>query len=142
MNHVLAFLAGFASTLTFHQGTLAALHAAGYWPRPAFSMAQTKPLHMPAVISLAFWGGLWGIVLWLLIRDMTAARFWIAAVLFGAIAPSLVALFVVFPLKKMPLAGGWDPKVIIPVLILNGAWGLGVAVILSVLAAAGIVKYP
>jgi hypothetical protein len=31
-------------------------------------MTPVPPLNAPAVISLAFWGGLWGIALWALIR--------------------------------------------------------------------------
>lgn len=131
--YAFAFAAGFISTLTFHQGTLAVLHKAGRWPKPPYPMAATKPFNVPAVISLAFWGGVWGIFLWYFVRGMPDAQYWIYATLFGAIGPSAVALFVVFPLKGMPVAGGGNPKVIIPVLILNGAWGLGVAVLMRLL---------
>ncbi len=134
MEYAYAFSAGFISTLTFHQGTLFALHKAGLWPKPAFAMAPTEPLKIPAVISLALWGGVWGIGAWYLIRGMFGADYWIYATLFGAIGPSAVALFVVFPLKGLPMAGGWSPKVILPVLLLNGAWGLGVAVLTRVAA--------
>jgi hypothetical protein len=34
------------------------------------------------------------------------------------------------PLKGMPIAGGWDPKLIVGALILNGAWGVGMALLL------------
>jgi hypothetical protein len=74
----------------------------------------------------------WGIALWLVVRNMADGPYWLYATLFGAIAPSIIALLVVFPAKGMPVAGGWKAKVIIPVLILNGAWGLGVAVLLRV----------
>jgi len=37
----------------------------------------------------------------------------------------------VFPLKGMGVAGGWDPKIIVGALILNGAWGLGVSLLMS-----------
>jgi hypothetical protein len=49
------------------------------------------------------------------------------AVLLGALGPTAVALFVVFPLKGMQMAAGWDPKLIVGALILNGVWGIGVA---------------
>lgn len=130
MEYALAFLAGFIATLTFHQGTLAALHKAGLWPKPAYPMAQTQPFHVPAVISLAFWGGVWGLLAWELVRGKVGAPYWLGATLFGAIGPSVVALFVVFPLKGMPVAGGWNPKVILPVLLLNGAWGFGFALLM------------
>jgi len=124
MEYLYAFIAGFISTLTFHQGTLFVLHKAGLWPKPPYPMAPTKPLGIPAVISLALWGGVWGIALWLVTQSL------LYATLFGAIFPSLVALFVVFPAKGLPVAGGWDPKVIGAVLLLNGAWGFGVALLM------------
>lgn len=130
MEYALAFAAGFISTLTFHQGTLFVLHRAGLWPKPPWPMAATKPLGIPAVISLALWGGAWGIAAWWLIRGYSGADYWLLATAFGAIAPSLVALFVVFPLKGLPMAGGGNPKTIGAVLLLNGAWGLGVAVVM------------
>jgi len=38
----------------------------------------------------------------------------------------------------MPMAGGWDPRLIIGALILNGAWGLGVALFIRLLARIGV----
>ena len=49
-----------------------------------------------------------------------------------------MALFIVFPLKAMPVAGGWDPRIIMRALILNGAWGLGVALFIRLLARIGV----
>ncbi len=134
MEYVKAFIAGFVSTLVFHQGALAALYAAGISPKPPFSMVATAPFQVPAVISLAFWGGLWGIAVWLAIRGAIGLNYWVLALILGAIGPSIVALFIVFPLKGMPMAGGWDPKIITGALILNGAWGLGVALLMRLMA--------
>ena len=123
-----AFLAGFFSTLVFHQGFLAILHAAGASPRAAYSMQPTAPLGIPAVLSLAFWGGVWGIALWLVIQQHRgSALYWILALIVGAVAPSLVALLVVLPLKGQPVAGGGNPALIMGALLLNGVWGVGVA---------------
>jgi hypothetical protein len=128
MTWLKAFLAGFLSTLVFHQGLLAILHATGASPRAAYSMEPVAPLRVPAVLSLAFWGGVWGILLWLVIqRYQGSALYWILALIIGAIAPSLVALFVVLPLKGQPAAGGGKPALIVGALLLNGAWGIGVA---------------
>jgi hypothetical protein len=127
MVYVKAFVAGFLATLIFHQGVFALFYLAGAAPYPPFDMAPTAPFGVPAVVSLAFWGGVWGLPAWWLIRNAAAAAYWIRAVLFGAFAPSAVALFVVFPVKGLGVAGGWDPKIIVGALILNGAWGLGVA---------------
>lgn len=130
METLKAFVAGFVSTLVFHQGVLAGLHAAGISPRAAYAMTPTAPLQVPAVISLAFWGGLWGIALWWAIRRAPAVRYWSSALILGALLPSIVALCIVFPLKGLPVAGGGDPKLIAGALILNGAWGLGVALLM------------
>jgi hypothetical protein len=133
MEIIKAFIAGFVSTLVFHQGALAVLYAAGVSPKAPFAMTSTPPFHVPAVISLAFWGGLWGIALWLVIQNAPEFRYWILALILGALGPSIVALFVVFPLKGLPMAGGWDPKIIIGALILNGVWGLGVALLMRLM---------
>jgi hypothetical protein len=133
MTHVKAFIAGFFATLFFHQSVLGLLHAANPAAPAPFNLMPVPPLGVPAVISLAFWGGLWGIVLWLLIRNSTGAKHWTLATLIGAVAPSAVALFVVMPLKGMGVAAGWDPKVIVGALILNGAWGIGVAMLMRLM---------
>jgi hypothetical protein len=133
MIYLKAFVAGFASTLVFHQGLLWLLYAGGFSPRAPWNMTPVPPLHVPAVISLAFWGGMWGIVLWALIGASGDAAYWMMALLIGALGPSLIAWFVVMPIKGMGLAGGWDPKIIVGALLLNGAWGLGTALLTQLL---------
>lgn len=132
--YIAAFIAGFISTLTFHQGALALLHATGFSPKAAYATTATAPFQVPAVLSLAFWGGLWGIALWLVIVDAQAPAYWMLAAGLGAIGPSVIALFVVFPLKGQPVAGGWDIRIILGALILNSAWGLGVALFMRLTA--------
>jgi hypothetical protein len=138
MQILLAFLAGFVSTLVFHQGLLAILHRAGASPRPAYAMERTRPLGVPQVVSLAFWGGVWGAALLpLLSRWDGSWRWWIGWLVAGALLPSAVALFVVLPLKGKPVAGGGDPRLIVGALLLNGAWGLGTALVLELLRRLG-----
>ncbi|MBL8251465.1 MAG: hypothetical protein JNK31_07340 [Candidatus Competibacter sp.] len=128
------FVAGFLATLIFHQFTLAALWAAGLAPFAPFSLAPTSPLGVPAVLSLAFWGGIWGIVLAAIeARFPPRGGYWLAAFAFGALAPSLVAWFVVLPLKGRPAGGGWPPPLLVTALLINGAWGLGSALIFKFL---------
>jgi hypothetical protein len=134
MSHVKAFVAGFLATLIFHQGMLALLHALGPAPAP-FDMTPTGPLGVPAVLSLAFFGGLWGIVLRLLLAGAEGARYWTLAIVIGALGPSLVAWFVVMPLKGLGPAGGFDPKIIVGALLLNAAWGAGTAWLIRLLRA-------
>lgn len=109
----------------FHQMMLAVLNSAGWISRQPFAMQATKPFGVPQVVSLAFWGGVWGLILGLVLARKTGAAYWAIAIVFGAIAPTLVAAFVVPPLKGQPiLASG---KFFLGGLMLNGAWGLGTA---------------
>jgi len=131
---LLGFVAGFVATLTFHQLTLWVLHAMAVVPRAPYAMNPVPPFGVPAVISLAFWGGIWGAILIPAIAHQRGASFWIWAIVIGAIAPTLVAWFIVAPLKHQPMAGGFRPKTMAIGPIVNGAWGLGTAVFYKLLA--------
>jgi hypothetical protein len=131
MSYLTAFVAGFLSTLVFHQGTLAILHTGGLTTRGPYLTTPTWPFHVPAVVSLAFWGGVWAVVLWRFIRRSHRPWvYWTAWVGLGALLPSVVALLIVLPLKGGLVAGGWSPEIIAGALLLNGAWGVGVALLL------------
>lgn len=52
--------------------------------------------------------------------------------LFGAFALSLVAWFVVAPLKGLAVAGGSRPAAIATGLLVNRAWGFGTALLLLI----------
>ena len=137
-NYVRAFVAGFLATLVFHQGLFGIFHLLGVIPSAPYSLAATGPLGVPAVISLAFWGGAWGIPIWYLMRHATNAAYWVRAIVFGAIGPTVVALMVVYPLKGRAFAAGWDPTIWVLGLILNGAWGLGLALFMRGLRRVGL----
>jgi hypothetical protein len=129
---IIAFVAGFIATLIFHQPVLALLHSLGITPRGAYAMKPVPPFGVPSVISLSFWGGVWGVIMMPVIIRWRGAAFWIGAILFGAILPTLVAAFVVAPLKHMPINGNPGKQLLIG-LALNGAWGFGTALIYKVL---------
>jgi hypothetical protein len=132
VRYLLAFVAGFVSTLVFHQGLIAILHKAGASPRPAYVMTPTAPLQVPAVISLAFWGGVWGaLLLPVLARWSSGWPYWVAWTMVGAVAPTLVAFLVVLPLKGKPIAT--DPRLWIGGLLVNAAWGFGTALLLRLM---------
>jgi len=132
MKTLFSFIAGFLATLIFHQLTLLLLSWAGIAPVSPFSMARTHPFGVPAVISLAFWGGIWGIGFGVVDQGFPSGRaYWFFAFLFGAILPTLVALLVVLPLKGQPMGGGWHPPLLFTAFLINGAWGVGTALILK-----------
>jgi hypothetical protein len=138
MPYVRAFVAGFVSTLTFHQGVIWLFYTMGAFSRAPWNMDGVPPLGLPSVISLAFWGGVWGIPIWYLMRHATNAAYWVRAIVFGAIGPTVVAFLVVVPLKGGSFGAGWDPKLWIGGLIVNGAWGLGLAVFMRALKRVGV----
>jgi len=116
------FIAGTLAVPLGHQIALWLCKAAGLIDRAPFSMDPTKPFGVPTWISLAFWGGVWGIPLGLVLLRARGPKFWIIATVFGAIAPTLVAGLVVAPLKGIAVGG--NPKFLIVGLIVNGVWGL------------------
>ncbi|HEY5899667.1 MAG TPA: hypothetical protein VIV54_19030 [Burkholderiales bacterium] len=122
---VIGFVSGAVAVLVFHQGALALLHALDLSPRGPYSFAPTRPFGIPALWSLAFWGGVWGIVLALALQRLHDAGLLIAATVFGALLPTLVAWFVVAPLKGQPIAAGFVPMAMLVGPIVNAAWGFG-----------------
>jgi hypothetical protein len=78
---------------------------------------------VPQVVSLAFWGGIWAIAMAYALKDFGGGSYWLWWTVIGALAPSIVALFIVFPLKGMPMAAA-GTKISVGALLLNGALGL------------------
>src|SRR3982751_1321514 len=122
---ILGFICGAIAVIFFHQGAWALLHALGIMPRPAYPMAATAPFGIPQLWSIAFWGGVWGVLLAAILGRLRGAKLIVAATVFGAILPTLVAWFVVAPLKGQPVAAGWASAAMIIGPIVNAAWGLG-----------------
>jgi hypothetical protein len=118
-------LAGAASVLIFHQGLLALLYALDLTGRIPYSLRPTQPFGVPQVWSLVFWGGVWGAVFAAMLRRYDGGRLVTMAILLGATLPTLVAWFVVAPLKGQEFAAGFDTLLMMASLALNSAWGLG-----------------
>ncbi|HEY3908983.1 MAG TPA: hypothetical protein VGM07_03735 [Stellaceae bacterium] len=129
---VFGFVAAFFATLIFHQIGLLLLHYAGLtrsWP---YDMHPVRPFGVPHVFSLAFWGGVWGIV-FVLVERVIASNpmgYWIGAIIFGAVFPTAFSWFVVAPLKGLPLGYGFHYPGLWVGPIVNGLWGLGTALFL------------
>jgi hypothetical protein len=107
------------------------LNEVGLTTRRAFVIQPTYPFGVPAVLSAAFWGGLWGIALTSVTKPFySGARYWLSALLFGTFAPTLVAWFVVSPLKSVPIAAGWRIPPMLTTVLVNAAWATGTALLL------------
>jgi len=122
---LLGFIAGAIGVLVFHQLFLLVMHALGLVPFAPYPVDPTPPFGVPKVLSLAFWGGVWGIVLvWFMGRVRGADRLWVAFV-FGGVLPSLVGMLVVTPLKGGAIT--LDATRMLLAFVINGVWGLGTA---------------
>ena len=71
--------------------------------------------------------------MWAMIKKQSGSRQWLLAFVLGAFLPSVVALLIVFPMKGLPFAANWDPKMWLGAFLLNGVWGLGVILIMKAL---------
>jgi hypothetical protein len=122
---IVGFLSGAASVLIFHQGLAALLYAWELTPRAPYALEPTRPFGIPLLWSITFWGGVWGAVLAATLGRLDGAPLIIAATLFGALLPTLVAWFIVASLKGQPATAGGAPMAMAIGVILNAAWGLG-----------------
>jgi hypothetical protein len=134
---LVGFIAGALSVVIFHQGAAALLYALELTKRAPFSFQPTQPFGVPQLLSIAFWGGIWGMVFAVLFARLDGAKLVISSLVFGAIFPTLVAWFVVAPLKGQPMAGGFAPMAMLIGPIVNGAWGLGTGIGLALFGRRG-----
>ena len=140
-----AFVAGVIGVLVFHQIALWILSLIGVAPPVAYNFSTpTAPLGVPVVLSAAFWGGVWAILLSWLLRGRQGAGYWWFATIFGAVVVTLVAWFVVPWIKgALGVTGPATVTVLgrpltIAIIIgpvVNGAWGFGTALVLKMLPA-------
>jgi hypothetical protein len=128
MNYLKAFIAGFFSTLIFHQGLLLLLSISGLVPAISYNLKPTEPFGVPSVLSLSFFGGLWGILLWLVVIKNKGAKYWFKSWLFGALAPTIVAIIIIFPLKGIK----FSLPIVFLGFILNSFWGIGTGLLMQI----------
>ena len=129
---VLGFVAAAISVLTFHQGMWGLLYLLGPMGRPPYPTNPIPPFGVPFIVDLCFWGGVYGIVFGLL-RPRFTWPLWLSGLILGIIA-SLVGLFIIAPIKGMPIAGGWHLMPFVLNFLINGSWGIGVGLILPLLS--------
>jgi hypothetical protein len=123
------FVAGFLSVLVFSNGAIALYHFAGVSvPFAPWSMAPVPPFGVPQTLSTAFFGGIWGSVYAVVEPWLTARLGWLTGgIAFGAL-PLLALWFVVFPLKGIPVGGGFTAFAVQLGVVLHAAFGLGLAI--------------
>lgn len=124
----LGFSAGAIGALVFHQGLAEIFDVLGIGRNVAFRLTPTWPFGVPALVSLTFWGAMFGAALAML-KPRLRRPLWQAGMAMGLLA-GLLTLFIVLPLKGVPMAHGWALWPIARTLILTMSWGLGTSLIL------------
>jgi hypothetical protein len=126
---MLGFVAGFVSVFIFSSGGIAILAAVGAGvPFAPWSMAPVPPFGVPQTVSAAFWGGLWGVAYAAIEPRFTAwFGWWLGGLMFGLL-PLLGLWFVAFPLKGIPIGGGFALSGVFMGIFLHVVFGLGTAI--------------
>ena len=123
---LVGFIAGALSVLIFHQLGFWIANELGYARAGIYNMRGVPPWGVPAIISSAFWGGLWGIVAAFLVPRLPGVLGGVLGwILFAAIIVSLVNWFVVLPIKGLPMGGGFRMPGLVVVPVVYGFWGFG-----------------
>src|ERR1700758_1348083 len=132
-----AFVVGGLAVLVVHQPVIGLLHALGSTAITPYSLRATRPWGIPVFLSLSFWGGIWAIpIVWVLDRLPRGWIYWIGAICLGALPPTLMTWFVIFPLKGLSASSASASIGAVNALIVNGVWGLAIGVAWSRLLAA------
>jgi hypothetical protein len=127
---IVGFAGGFVSTVVFHQLALLALNEIGVTQAQLWVVTPVPPFGVPRIISLAFWGGVFGLFYPLMqARFSNAATFILVGAIFGAIVPTLCSWYLVNAIRGVALGpnGGWALPAPLVGPIVNGAWGFGTA---------------
>jgi xanthine/uracil permease len=135
------FLCGAASVLLFHQGLVYVLFhqfpliksvtgaVDSFRPQgPGFNF-RPNAFGVPQMASTVFWGGLWGILLAALIRWARLPDLLTGFILGGVVA-TVVGFTLVAQLRGVPLWAGGNSITWARVVLINGAWGWGAALLM------------
>ena len=124
-------VAGALSVLMFHQTTLQIFFWLGWAPQAAFRIAQVPPFNAPLVVSITFWGAVYGGVFGLLMPGLRE-HVWRRGIIAGLCA-MMLGWFVFLPLMGHPIAFGWQSGPMLRSFIAYQAWGFGLSRLLVLL---------
>jgi hypothetical protein len=127
----LGCIAGAIAALVFHQTTLQIFFWLGLAPQAAFRIAHVPPFHAPMVVSVTFWGALYGGLFgW--VTPRLKGPLWLYGLVAGLCA-MLLSWFVIRPLSGASVAFDWQQAAMLRSFAANEMWGLGVGLILPIL---------
>ena len=131
---IIGFIAGSLSVLIFHQLGFFVANELGFTRVPLYSLRPVPPFGVPTILSLAFWGGLWGIAAIFFVprlpRPGNGALGWI---LFAAVIVTFVNWFIVLPIKGAPVGGGFRLPGVVAAPLVYALWGFGMWLIATLM---------
>ena len=132
----LGCIAGAISVLVFQQTTLQFFFWIGIAPQAAFRVAVVPPFNAPMVVSMTFWGAVYG-GLFSLLAPRLPTPIAVKALVAGVCA-TLLTWFVVRPIAGHPVAFGWQPESMLRSAAACFMWGIGITLILPLLLPRGL----
>jgi hypothetical protein len=126
---VCGFIAGAFAVVAFHQVMVFVLSSVGMIRSPVYAMRGVPPYGVPILLNQMFWGGLWGLLFAAIADTLPRWPLLLLGCGFGVLGPVLASWFVVAPLKGNPIAAGWMPRRMLAGILINGFWGIGLALL-------------
>jgi hypothetical protein len=122
---LLGFIAGAIAVVTVHEIINFILLQAGMFPRVPWSMEPAAMTGVPQIVSDMFWGGVWGILFVLLYGLIPGGGPTVKGLIFGILGPAILGVFILVPLitGRFPVFFGFDPKLIVSVLLILAGFG-------------------
>lgn len=127
----LGFIAGALAVVTFHQITVLILSVAGISQGIPWSWHGVPPFGVPTILNWMFWGGVWGIAFAAIIDRLPQWPLALLGLLFGLFGPVLFGWTLVAFLKGNPLFAGGVPLRMLASVLINGSYGIGLALIFA-----------
>ncbi|HEY4250255.1 MAG TPA: hypothetical protein VGM87_03600 [Roseomonas sp.] len=124
------FAAGLLAVPTFHQLTVWGLYNAGLVMNRPFSFRPEPPFDVPRLLSISFWGGVWGVLVVLILLARPRLPTVMTAVAVGVLGAATISMTLAPALRghAMPIL---DPERWWRPVLINGMWGLGTGLILA-----------
>jgi hypothetical protein len=129
---LIGFVAGVVAVAVFHQLSGLLLGFVGLSEGTFYSFRPTAPFGVPRVMSQMFWGGVWGVVFAAVVNRLR--RRWpivVVGFVFSLCGPVLFGWLVVAAIRGEPLMGGFVPLRMLSSVLINGSFGIGLALIFA-----------
>lgn len=147
-NLLFGFIAGAIAVVVVHQSVVYALVATGMLPATSipWNWKPYGPLGVPTVVNTMFWGGLWGALFGVIWDKLPGGAMWLRGLIYGLIIV-VVSNWTLLPLirahvfgvtnaAQIALFSGGDPKRMLNTVLIQMGFGIGLAIIFSVIAKA------